>query len=214
MHHNRLLRLFVLVACAWFTGGSVAQELAAAGNAPERFRISSVESAEDTRYDLILHEGNRDRVIWSETVRKINGKQPMKGAGLIAADKNDRGMLALIEYNIFTLLLVQFDVDGKQTFSLEIADPGWLVIFDGSGEVKVQAPDKIWARGAGMKGSKEITCTLVNGRIMDEQMRDITGKSMAIYEQISAVVDDRSGRSKQPPVNSSVFTTPSNLQSK
>ncbi len=151
-------------------------------NTGERFEIKSKESLEDTRYDLVLHDGGVDRILWTKVVQKINGQVPEDWANLVDAERNDEGMLVFIEANESMATVLQFDSNGKMLIDLKLNDPGWLRIARLNGIVMVQAPDKVLAK---LDNGRVVTSTVAGGTLVDEAGLDIGGIDDAVFDQVS-----------------------------
>ncbi len=104
------------------------------------FDIQEIEGA--TIYNLQTGEGDFARTIWSRRVSLINGKKPYDWCVLIGWDRNERGLMALIEYNEFIGKVLQFNSNDEFVAELEVGG-SWLQDIRRGGSVKLEPLDKI-----------------------------------------------------------------------
>ncbi|HEV7866317.1 MAG TPA: hypothetical protein VGO90_01445 [Chthoniobacteraceae bacterium] len=111
-------------------------------NAADQLAVAVEENADATVYNLQLQQGQEVRTIWSKRVPLINGEKPDSYAGLRVWEKNEHGILALIENNEQMATLLQFNTNGDLLTEVE-GSGYWLQAIRLGGSVKLEPPDMI-----------------------------------------------------------------------
>lgn len=146
--------------------------------------LNAKDTLTESTYDLVVSEGGKERVIWTKTIPKVDGKIPFDWCKLIASDRNDQGMIAFLERNLSRIGVWQFDANGQLIAELETPDPKWLANLGYGGRVSVVAPDKITVDDGKEKSEQFI---FSNGKVVDERGRPIKNR----LNRIGGKTDER-----------------------
>lgn len=147
----------------------------------------------ETVYNLIIEDDGENRTIWSTTIPKIDGKEPYNWRRLIAWERNDAGLLVLLERNPIGVELLRFDRKGLLTDDLKLSDPGWLKSIRYGGTISVRAPDKIIVKDR--QGVSE-EFVFDGNKVFDEKGVSVEERMMRI--EIGGKVDQRETRKPNP----------------